>query len=51
MIQDEGFSGASVARRGLERLRNLAAEAHHQAILTYPPDRLSRKYAYEALLT
>ncbi|WP_309550545.1 recombinase family protein [Rhizobium rhizogenes] len=45
-IQDEGFSGASLAR-----LHDLAAEGHLQAILIHPPDRLSRKYAYQVLLT
>ena len=49
MIQDEGFSGASLARPGLEQLRDLAAEG--QAILIHLSDRLSRKYAYQILLT
>lgn len=51
VIEDEGFSGASLARPGLERLRDLAAEGHLQAILIHSPDRLSRKYAYQVLLT
>ena len=51
VIEDEGFSGASLLRPGLERLRDLAAEGHIQAVLIHAPDRLSRKYAYQVLLT
>jgi site-specific DNA recombinase len=51
VIEDAGFSGASLLRPGLERLRDLAAEGHIQAILIHSPDRLSRKYAYQVLLT
>jgi DNA invertase Pin-like site-specific DNA recombinase len=36
---------------GLERLRDLAAEGQLEAVLVYSPDRLSRKYAYQILLT
>jgi site-specific DNA recombinase len=51
VIEDEGFSGASLLRPGLERLRDLAAEGYIQAVLIHSPDRLSRKYAYQVLLT
>ena len=51
VIEDEGFSGASLVRPGLERLRDLAAEGHIQTVLIHSPDRLSRKYAYQVLLT
>ena len=51
VIEDEGFSGASLLRPGLERLRDLAAEGCIQAVLIHAPDRLSRKYAYQVLLT
>jgi site-specific DNA recombinase len=51
VIEDAGFSGASLLRPGLECLRDLAAEGHIQAILIHSPDRLSRKYAYQVLLT
>jgi site-specific DNA recombinase len=50
VIEDEGFSGASLLRPGLERLRDLAAEGDVHAILIHSPDRLSRKYAYQVLL-
>ena len=42
VIEDEGFSGASLLRPGLERLRDLAAEGYIQAVLIHSPDRLSR---------
>jgi site-specific DNA recombinase len=51
VIEDEGFSGASLLRPGLERLRDLVAEGPIQAVLIHSPDRLSRKYAYQVLLT
>jgi site-specific DNA recombinase len=51
IFEDEGFSGASLVRPGLERLRDLAAEGQIEAVLVYSPDRLSRKYAYQILLT
>jgi site-specific DNA recombinase len=50
VIEDEGFSGASLLRPGLERLRDLATEGQIQAVLIHSPDRLSRKYAYQVLL-
>jgi site-specific DNA recombinase len=49
VIEDEGFSGASLLRPGLERLRDLAAEGHIRTVLIHSPDRLSRKYAYQVL--
>ena len=50
VIEDEGFSGATLERPGLERVRDLAAEGQIQFVLAYSPDRLSRKYAYQILL-
>src|SRR5207244_673948 len=50
VFEDEGYSGATLARPGLERLRELVAEGQVQAVLVYGPDRLSRKYAYQVLL-
>ncbi len=50
VFQDEGYSGANLARPGLERVRDLAAEGQIQAVLVLSPDRLSRKYAYQVLL-
>ncbi len=50
VFQDEGYSGASLVRPGLEALRDLAAQGQITAVLIYSPDRLSRKYAYQVLL-
>src|SRR5271170_8096964 len=50
VFQDEGYSGSTLLRPGLERVRDLAAEGHIQAVLAFSPDRLSRKYAYQVLL-
>ena len=49
-FEDEGYSGATLERPGLERVRDLAAEGQIQVVLAYSPDRLSRKYAYQILL-
>ncbi len=51
VFQDEGYSGAHLIRPGLERIRDLAAEGQIQSVLALSPDRLSRKYAYQVLLT
>src|ERR1700746_815729 len=50
VFEDEGYSGATLERPGLEQVRDLAAEGQIQAVLAYAPDRLSRKYAYQILL-
>src|ERR1700693_5719679 len=49
-FQDDGYSGATLVRPGLEALRDLAAEGEIQTVLIYSPDRLSRKYANQVLL-
>jgi len=51
IFEDEGFSGATLVRPGLERVRDLVADGQIQAVLVLSPDRLSRKYAYQVLLT
>jgi Resolvase, N terminal domain len=48
-FQDDGYSGATLVRPGLEALRDLA-EGEIQTVLIYSPDRLSRKYAYQVQL-
>ncbi len=50
VCEDEGYSGATLERPGLERVRDLAAEGQIQVVLAYSPDRLSRKYAYQILV-
>ncbi len=50
VFEDEGFSGATLIRPALERLRDLAAQVPVDVVLCYSPDRLARRYAYQALL-
>ena len=47
---DEGFSGATLLRPALERLRDRAAEGAVEVLYVHSPDRLARKYAYQVLL-
>jgi site-specific DNA recombinase len=47
---DDGHSGATLVRPALERLRDLVAQMPVDVVLVYSPDRLARKYAYQALL-
>ena len=49
-FQDDGYSGATLVRPGLEAIRDLAATGQITAVLVYSPDRLSRKYAYQVVL-
>jgi site-specific DNA recombinase len=50
VFEDEGHSGATLVRPGLEALRDLAAQGCVDVVLCYSPDRLARKFAYQALL-
>ena len=50
VFEDEGHSGATLVRPGLEALRDLAAQGCLDVILCYSPDRLARKFACQALL-
>ena len=47
---DEGYSGTTLVRPALERLRNLAAAGAIDRLYVHSPDRLARKYAYQVLL-
>jgi site-specific DNA recombinase len=42
---DEGDSGATLVRPGLERLRDLIAAGGVERLYVHSPDRLARKYA------
>src|SRR5215207_7151406 len=50
VFEDEGHSGATLVRPALERLRDLVAQVGVDVVLVYSPDRLARKFAYQALL-
>lgn len=47
---DDGYSGATLVRPALERLRDLAAAGAIQRIYVHSPDRLARSYAYQVVL-
>lgn len=47
---DEGYSGATLVRPALERLRDLIAAGALDRLYVHSPDRLARKYAYQVLL-
>src|SRR5262249_44243609 len=47
---DEGYSGTTLVRPALERLRDLAAVGGVELVYVHSPDRLARKYALQALL-
>lgn len=47
---DEGYSGATLIRPALERLRDVVAAGAVDRLYVHSPDRLARKYAYQVLL-
>jgi site-specific DNA recombinase len=49
-FMDEAYSGATLVRPALERLRDLAAAGAVDRLYVHSPDRLARKYAYQVLL-
>jgi site-specific DNA recombinase len=50
IYRDDGHSGASLSRPGLDRLRDAAALAELDVVLITAPDRLARKYVHQVLL-
>ncbi len=50
VFSDDGHSGATLVRPALEKLRDLVAQVPVEVVIVYSPDRLARKYAYQALL-
>lgn len=49
-FRDDGFSGASLKRPGLQHLRDRAASHALDAVLITAPDRLARNYVHQVLL-
>ena len=47
---DDGYSGTTLVRPALERLRDLVAAGAVDRLYIHSPDRLARKYAYQVLL-
>jgi site-specific DNA recombinase len=50
VYRDDGYSGASLNRPGLDRLRDHAALGALELVLLTAPDRLARKYVHQVLL-
>ena len=50
IFTDEGYTGATLIRPALERLRDLAAQVPVDVVICLSPDRLARKLAYQTLL-
>ena len=50
IYRDDGYSGASLNRPGLDRLREQAAMAVFELVLMTAPDRLARNYVHQVLL-
>lgn len=47
---DNGYSGSTLVRPALERLRDQLAQGDINKLYVHSPDRLSRKYAYQMIL-
>src|ERR1700710_326959 len=47
---DDGFSGSTLRRPALERLRDLAYVGGFQKLYVHSPDRLARNYAYQVVV-
>ena len=47
---DDGYSGSTLLRPALERLRDIAWAGGFQKLYVHSPDRLARKYAWQVLL-
>lgn len=47
---EDGYTGSTLVRPALERLRDVAAAGGLDRLYIHSPDRLARKYAYQVLL-
>ena len=50
IFRDDGYSGASLKRPGLDRLRDRATDRALDRVLLTAPDRLARNYVHQVLL-
>lgn len=50
VFRDDGYSGATLRRPGLDRLRDAATSARFERIVITAPDRLARNYVHQVLL-
>lgn len=49
-LVDDGYSGATLVRPGLDRVRQLIAVGRIERLYVQSPDRLARTYAHQALV-
>ncbi len=50
IFRDDGYSGATLKRPGLDRLRDRVATSQLDQIVITDPDRLARNYVHQVLL-
>jgi site-specific DNA recombinase len=50
VFRDDGVSGATLTRPGLDRLRERVAAGEFERVVITAPDRLARKYVHQVLL-
>ena len=50
VFRDDGYSGSTLTRPGLDRLRDKVASRSFDLVLVTAPDRLARKYLHQMLL-
>lgn len=50
IYQDDGYSGTTLDRPALDRLRDAVAQGELEAILILAPDRLARQFAYQYIV-
>lgn len=50
VFRDEGYSGATLRRPGLDRLRDAVAAGTFDRVLLTTPDRLARNYVHQIVL-
>jgi site-specific DNA recombinase len=50
IFRDDGYSGSTLKRPGLDRLRDCVSTAAFDRILVTAPDRLARKYVHQVLV-
>src|SRR4030042_259270 len=50
IFRDDGYSGATLCRPGLDRLRDLVAAGELERVVITDPDRLARNYGHQMVL-
>jgi site-specific DNA recombinase len=50
IYQDDGYSGSTLDRPALDRLRDAVAQGRVEAVIILSPDRLARQFAYQYIV-